>query len=522
MPVWSNKKARILIFGAGSGGVNFYKSCRGRFRVLGFVDNSSQKQGQRLFGKPVYAPGELAQLDFDKIIIASDYYVEIYPQLISQGIPDSKVDIFHQQASTSTSIWQRARIAGGVQFHEWMCRGEGWVSDIAFALFSRTGSGKQHTLKRMRLQWLDETTEFKVHVFRPALPGQVQGPRFIGKKVAPTAITFPEVALHRLRQGQIASVSRSVILPDERLFIERITTVKHRNADYSVSHVVYHGKRLALVRTHEAEQIEKGIVINGCSEVNYYHWVLEVLSQLQFIAELPDRYHDYPILISARSQTIPSIRTLIDSFGIDRPFIYLDNLLTYRVDDLLFITAPNNMIPNFKDGVENTTESNFARPESIQFLRANALSLTQGISTAELPKRVFLARKGFLRHYNQTEIIDLLQPYGFINVYMEDLDVSRQVAIMANAEMIVGPTGAAWTNIMFASQGAQALCWMAEEYGDLSCFSNLAAIVGVDMEFLTYKTGARTSRELYYRGYHVDAAKVREWIEHRLPNALTK
>ncbi|UZE28255.1 glycosyltransferase family 61 protein [Pseudomonas asplenii] len=516
MPVWSSKKARVLIFGTGSGGINFYKSSRRRLRILGFVDNNSQRQGQKLFGKLIYAPHELAQLTFDKVIIASDYYVEIYPQLIGLGLTKTQVEIFHQQAIQNTSVFQRLRSVATEQFLERMYRRKGWVSDLLFALFSRTSSGKQQGLERLPLQWLDQTDEFKVHVFRPALAGQVQGPRFLGQQVPPTKVTLPEVALHHLRQGQVASVSRSVILPDGRLFIERITTVEHHKADYSVAHVVYHGKGLALVRVNEPAQIEKGILINGCSEMNYYHWVLEVLSQLQFIAELPERYTDYPILISGRSRNIPSIRALIDSFGIDRPFIYLDTLQTYRVDDLLFITAPNNMIANFKHSVENTTASTYARAESIQFLREKALSLAQGVPSTERPKRVFLARKGYLRQYNQNEIIDLLRPHGFTSVYMEDLDISRQVAIMASAEMIVGPTGAAWTNIMFASKGTQALCWMAEEYGNLSCFSNLAAIVGVEMDFLTYPTGARNSRELYYRSYHLDATKVRAWIEQRV------
>ncbi len=517
MATWFKQKARILIFGTGAGGVNFYKTCRGRFQVQGFVDNNVQKQGQHLFGKLIYAPRELVNLDFDTVIIASDYHAEIYPQLLALGICETKIDIFHHQFRQQTSAAQRLRSRLWGQVQELICWREGWISDLAFALFSRSNSGQRRTLKRLRLQWLDQTDEFKAHVFRPALAGVVQGPRFIGQNIQPTPITFPEVALHRLRQGQVGSVSRSAVLPDGRVVIERITTVKPRNADYSVAHVVYHGKELALVRVDEPELIEKGILVNGCSETNYYHWVLEILSQLQFVAELPEQYAGYPVLISKHSQTIPSIRALIESIGIDRPFVYLDTLPTYKVDDLLFITAPNNMIPNFKNSVGNLTNSNFARPESVEFLRQHAMSLTQDIDATTLPKRVFLARKGFLRRYNQAEVINLLQPYGFVSVAMEELDVSQQVALMANAEVIIGPTGAAWTNIMFASKGAQALCWMAEEYGDLSCFSNLATIVGVDMEFITYPTGAHDSRELYYKGYHLDVGQVKAWLERHLP-----
>ncbi|NBB10633.1 glycosyltransferase family 61 protein [Pseudomonas sp. SLFW] len=518
MAIGFKKKARILIFGTGAGGVNFYKTCRGRFQIEGFVDNNVQKQGQQLFGKFIYAPRELVNLEFDTVIIASDYHGEIYPQLVELGICEAKIDVFHHQIHQRSSPVQRLGNALSVHLLELICWREGWISDLAFSLFSRTQSGQQRALKRVRLQWLDETDEFKVHVLRPAISGEVQGPRFIGQHIQPTPVTYPEIALHRMRQGQVGSVSRSVILPDGRVVIERVTTVKARNADYSVAHIVHHGKRLVLVaRADVPVHIEKGILINCGSETNYYHWVMETLSQLQFVATLPEQFADYPILISRRSQTIPSIRALIDSFGIDRPFVYLDTLPVYTVDDLLFINAPNNMIPNFKNSGGNLTDSNFARPESVYFLRRHGRSLTQDIDPGSLPKRVFLARKGFLRRFNQAEIINLVQPYGFTSVHMEELDVSHQVAVMANAEMIIGPTGAAWTNIMFASNGAQALCWMAEEYGNLSCFSNLASIVGVDMEFITYPTGARDSRELYYKGYHLDVSQVKAWLQHHLP-----
>ncbi len=50
MALGGNKKEKILIFGTGSGGINFFNSCRSRYRVIGFLDNNKQKQGEKLFG----------------------------------------------------------------------------------------------------------------------------------------------------------------------------------------------------------------------------------------------------------------------------------------------------------------------------------------------------------------------------------------------------------------------------------------------------------------------------------------
>ena len=514
MRIWFRRKLRVMIFGTSAGGINLYKNSRGQHKVIGFLDNNQQKQGQSLFGKTIYAPRQLADLSYDKIIIASDYYREIHEQLIGEFAIREETITVYLPTQASLSRLQRLRKRAEALGYERICRKPGLVSDWLYRFMVGVTTGH---IKRMPLRWLDDISVNKVHVFRPSMESQVQGPRYLNQRVTPTDITLPEVALYHFRHGQIHSVSRSVILPDEQIVIERVTTSESADADYSCAHLLHHGQSLALVRTSQPERIEKGILISGCNELNYYHWVLQILSQLQFIEELPSQYADYPILISMASQKIPSIKTLIESFGIDRPFIYLSSLTAYEVGDLLLICTPNNLIPNVKGAAWNVAENSFARHESIMFLREKALALSRRTAQGALPKRVFLARRGFLRNYNQAEIVAQLEVHGFVCVYMEDHDVSQQVAIMANAEMIVGPTGAAWTNILFATAGVKALCWMAQEWGALSCYSNLAAIVGVEMDYIPYQAGTSDSRELYYTPYSIDPNIVTTWLQRQLP-----
>lgn len=509
MAVAAKQKTRILIFGTGAGGTNFYKSCRGRYNVVGFLDNNQQKHGQVLFGKPIHNPHRLNDLSFDQIIIASDYYREIYPQLVNElAIREEQISIFHKQLTAAGPL-QRLTTHLERWGYALMCWRAGLISDLLYRLFFNG----QHDTRRLSLCWLDEADANKVEVLRPALRGSVQGPRYLGRDVAATAITLPEVALYRFTNGQVCSVSRSVILPGERLVAERVVTSKGADADYSGAHLLYHGQALALVRqASHAEPLDKGLLITGGSEVNYYHWVLEILSQLQFINELPSQYDDYPVLMSGNSQNIPAIKTLIEAIGIPRQVIFLKSVASYCVTDLLLISAPNNCITNFKGTARSVAENSFARPESIRFLRDKALPLAAGIDPATLPKRVFLGRKGFLRPYNQTEILARLEPLGFVCVYMEEQDIQHQVAIMANADIIIGPTGAAWTNIIFATKGARALCWMAEEAGAISFFSNLAAIGEVEMDYIPYQAQTSDSREIYYKGYSIEPDTIVNWL----------
>ncbi|MFS2158959.1 glycosyltransferase family 61 protein [Pseudomonas sp. Pseusp122] len=519
MAAGSGNKPRILIFGTGSGGVNFYKSYRQRYQVLGFLDNSQQKHGQRLFGKTIHAPQSINMLSFDKIIIASDYYREINQQLLNElAVDEQRIGFSHSEEPLPQSrfkLWcqQMRRLS-----HKRLCEKPGLVSSVFHGLFSReTGKGAKPVLKRLPLRWLDTMHDNKVHVFRQSRPDKVQGPRVFGDQVPPIDIQLPEVALYHFKHARACSVSRSVVLPGEQLIVERVLTATMDNADYGNGHVLHHNDSHGLIIQHPQVRLEKGILINGLTETNYYHWILEILSQLEFIAELPRQYADYPVLISAFSQKIPSITSYLATFNIDRPLVFLEAQIAYEVDDLLFINAPNNLIANLKNAAGNLTEDGFIRRESLDYLRSHALPLANTIDASTLPKRVFLARKHNLRTYNQADIFAVLDPLGFTAVYMEELDFSRQVALMANAEVVVGPTGAAWTNILFASQGTRALCWMAEEYGDLSCFSNLADKVGVDLDYIHYAAGTKDSRQLYSKEYSLDKNLVSRWARDKLP-----
>lgn len=516
MVLWRSMKKKILIFGTGSGGVNFFNSCRSRYRVVGFLDNNKQKHGEKLFGLKIYSPLMLKDLSFDKIIIASDYYIDIHNQLVNQlMVNEEQVEVFHSGEAVFLSGWQRLKNKTYQYFIKLMCCQPGVLSNALFHLFYGRWRGCNN-IKAMPFDWLDQREDLRIHLFRPAILDTVAGPAYIGRPQVMADILLPEIALYRMKSTQVCTVSRSFILPDSRLLIERIASSIKDDADYSGGHLLYHGKKLALVRKDSPELIEKGILISGRNEKNYYHWMLEVLSQLQFVNEMPDEFNDYPILISAFSEKIESIRCFIEAANTGRNFIYLNGVSTYLVADLLLITTPNNMIANSKGTAWSDVKKSYARSESIEYLRQTAFKRCRHEQKFKNHKRIFLARKGFIRHYNQNEIIDALEKFNFYSVYMEDLSFDEQVSLIAQADMIVGPTGAAWTNIIFAKSGAKALCWMAEEWGDLSCFSNLAFHVGVEMDYISYSAGTKESRELYYQSYHLPIDDITSWVKARI------
>ena len=83
----------IIIFGASVGGRRGLYSLPGGRKAVAFCDNDTKKHGTRFEGLPVIAPAQLAQIPYDRILVASSYQRTILDQLKELGIPLERVDL---------------------------------------------------------------------------------------------------------------------------------------------------------------------------------------------------------------------------------------------------------------------------------------------------------------------------------------------------------------------------------------------------------------------------------------------
>ena len=85
-------KPRIVVFGASAGGIRFLKRCGYQYEVIALCDNDPCKQNTKVSGYDVLSPDRLDPDEFDSIIVASMYGMEIRHQLAMEcEIPEERI-----------------------------------------------------------------------------------------------------------------------------------------------------------------------------------------------------------------------------------------------------------------------------------------------------------------------------------------------------------------------------------------------------------------------------------------------
>lgn len=88
-----NRPLRTVVFGTGSAAVRVVRSLSPSYRVIAYADNDSSKCGVKFQGKPVVGPSGILDLHYDRLLIASSSYTEIYRQLVEIRVPKGRIEV---------------------------------------------------------------------------------------------------------------------------------------------------------------------------------------------------------------------------------------------------------------------------------------------------------------------------------------------------------------------------------------------------------------------------------------------
>lgn len=191
----------------------------------------------------------------------------------------------------------------------------------------------------------------------------------------------------------------------------------------------------------------KVAVVAGLSGHNYFHWMVDVLPRLELLRQ---------------SQMIDQI----DWFWINRPQsnFQQETLRWLGIPAKKLLAADQHpciqadlIVPSFPSHL------GWVEPWVLAFLRRQFLPKA---AQAPSPERIYISRTQahHRRLLNETAVLERLAQLGFVSVELESLPLTEQIALFAQAKVIVAPHGGGLTNLLFCQPGTAVIELFAPSY----------------------------------------------------------
>jgi capsular polysaccharide biosynthesis protein len=232
--------------------------------------------------------------------------------------------------------------------------------------------------------------------------------------------------------------SGAIITKDGKLLRDTETYKKDQHGLLVEGHDIAHRKQLFFDGSLA--------VISSPGQQCYYHWLLQVLPRLKTLvaSNMPyDKIYLDSSNIKHRWQ-YESLYGVMDHLGIPR-----DRLLL--IDDGTVVTAKTLLVPSI---LWNPARENFWASD-LTWFKQFFNDVFVKAPNENSPKHIFISRSKaqYRRIANEEALMQFLSTRSFVVLHLEDLSLYDQATFFNNAEIIVGPHGAGFTNLIFCKPG---------------------------------------------------------------------
>jgi capsular polysaccharide biosynthesis protein len=294
------------------------------------------------------------------------------------------------------------------------------------------------------------------------------------------------------------------LLHEEEAFFatEDGATVKYRKArrlggkDF---HIGFQLRQLA--------RVDEGINLMHEYSSNYFHFVAEVLPRL-LLAEEAEIPRHVPLLIEVGLHA--NLRRLLDYTNSNgRAVIELERGTLYHCRSVYIATDPSVIIDAYVGGdVVMRTALDVPRIEKAIRRCLDAVGVHSHPAGG---RKIYAGRTGSMRALlNQAELEHRLLELGFEAVYADTMTLAEQIRVFSEADVVVGPTGAQMTNLVWCKPGTRVTVLASDHHShQLYLWQLLGEASGVSVSILQ---GPRAYHrdDLYsvHDDYSIDVDKV--------------
>ena len=312
---------------------------------------------------------------------------------------------------------------------------------------------------------------------------------------------FREVALSANRRGGFLRSGGQLIIPGNGLPGSSRVYFANSHVGGIVDQVEHH---VLTIRAERLGRLERGIFAGSMAPHNWFHWIIDNLSTLYQARFLPEEFRDYPLLVPLEAKKRENWLAALDIVSGGREIVFVEDDRWFQVDDLVRIEAVTRPNPRPLLSRQRARIGVMAAPllDYRNFVLAQLGLDLVGIVPG---RRLFIGRKpSGARGYNQEEVFTVAEAYGFERVFLEDLTFEDSIRVFREAELIAGPHGAGWANMLFCHPATKAMLWTWEGEEEDNWYENIAFVAAVDYLQLSVSLVDKRGLDRRVADYHLD------------------
>ena len=252
-------------------------------------------------------------------------------------------------------------------------------------------------------------------------------------------------------------------------------------------------------RLKELQVIARGILLMCRSDLNYWHWTVEILPRL---VPLLDRINhgplrQWPILIS-RGLPVSheeSLRLLVPH----SPLTPVDRQRLIKVENAIYPSEINRYYSRPEAGEALANSDVRLDVPILRRLREELLARVNLVSSPGSGRKILVDRLDRARSLaNRAEVVALAERRGFELIRPEELSLAKQLETFHQASHIILCSGAEAANLMFASRGAAAAVIMPRGLGQsYRLWQTQATCSGADLYIIYGERAGADTRPLH-------------------------
>jgi len=241
---------------------------------------------------------------------------------------------------------------------------------------------------------------------------------------------------------------------------------------------------------------------------NYFHWLYEITPKILLLNKLVKKNEEYCLLID---KGIPQQFFTIIDLCIEFPYKLhkVSHFERFTCSKLIYCTDLWTSLDNTKN-ISDIQKDFFVDQYAVRLVRSRIIKDQQ----KKPSRKIYLDRKkGRLRHLlNNSDVTSYLTLNGFEILYPEEHCFKQQVDIFSNARIIIGVSGAAFSNLVFMQENTHAIIFSPDTVGaNYYIFQPLADVAKVNLTHILTKRREETPS--VHSSATIDISQIKELLE---------